>query len=459
MEGNSMKYAIILAAGKGSRMKSKINKVMHKVVDRPIIGHLVEKLETIGTQKTDVVVGYQQEQIREYLQDRVEYSFQDEQLGTAHALKQVQSLKDKEGKTIILVGDAPLIQVETMNQLFDAAQEADLVILTAQLQDPLHYGRVIRDNTGEVKGIVEYADTNDEQKNINEIFTGVMVIDNQLLFKYINQVDNNNTKGEYYHTDLVKLLANDKHVVKAIRIRDVDETMGVNDRIQLASANLWLQRKINEHWMNEGVTLLHPERTYISIETKLESDVTIYPNVHIRGKSLIKTGTVILPGSWIENSVIGENSRIDSSKIMDSQIGNGSIVGPFSHVRMNCEIGDNVRIGNFNELKNTTVKKDSRMAHLSYLGDAQVGEDVNIGCGVVSVNYDGKNKYETVIEDQAFIGSGSNLIAPIKVGKQAVVAAGSTISNDVKAGDMVIERSPEIVKEGKGLKYIKKEGE
>ena len=453
-----MKYAVILAAGKGSRMKSSINKVMHKVGDRPIIGHLVEKLESIGVQEIDVVVGYQQEQIRDYLQDRVEYSVQEDPIGTADALKKVTSLKDKKGKTIILVGDAPLVQKDTMESLFEASQESDLVIFTAQLTNPLHYGRVIRDNTGEVKGIVEFRDANDEQKNIKEIFTGVMVIDNELLFKYINDVENDNSKQEYYHTDLVKVLSDNHHTIRAIKISDVNETMGINDRIQLASANKWLQKTINEHWMNEGVTMINPERTYISIEAELEQDVTIYPNVHIKGQSIIKTGSTILPGSWIENSVIGENTTIDNSKIMDSEVGNYVTVGPYAHLRMNTVVSDYVRIGNFNELKKTTIGKKSRLAHLSYLGDTEAGEDVNIGCGVVTVNYDGKNKHKTIIKDKAFIGSNVNLIAPITVGEYGVVAAGSTIHQEVNDSDMVIERSNVTIKEGKGLKYVKKEG-
>lgn len=453
-----MKHAILLAAGKGSRMNSSINKVMHKVVDKPIIGHLVDKLEDLKVDSIEVVVGYQQEQIRDYLKDRVSYSVQENPVGTADAIKQIQSLKDKTGQTIILVGDAPLVQKETMESLFNAGENADCVILTAQLSDPKHYGRIIRDNTGEVKAIVEYKDLNEEQKNINEIFTGVMVVDNKLLFENIYKVNNENSKQEYYHTDLVKILSNQNHMIKALKVNDVNETMGVNDRIQLASANKWLQNKINEGWMENGVSLIDPNNIYISSEAQIEADVTIYPNVFIKGQTIIHSGSTIYPGSWIENSTIGKNTVIDHSKVIDSSVGDNSTVGPYSHLRMHAEVKNHVRIGNFNEIKNSIIKNDSRMAHLSYVGDSEIGEDVNIGCGVVTVNYDGKNKFKTIVKDHAFIGSNSNLIAPITIGEYGVVAAGSTISKDLNDGDMVIERSQSIIKEQKGYKYIKKEG-
>lgn len=453
-----MKNAIILAAGKGSRMNSSINKVMHNVVDKPLIGHLVEKLEQLHVDEINVVVGFQHEQIEEYLQDRVKYSYQMTPLGTADAVKQVQSLRDKKGKTIILVGDAPLIQAETIKTMFEAAESSDLVLLSAQVKDAAHYGRVVRDSYGEIVSIIEFVDASEEQKSIKEINTGIMVVDNQLLFEYIDKIKNDNHKQEYYITDLVSLFHKDGYHTTAIKLSDPVEAMGINDRIQLSWANQWLQSKINEQWMMAGVTLINPSQTYISIDATLEADVTIYPNVIIKGKTHIKTGATILSNSWIEDSEIGQYSTIDASKIKDSIVKDYVTVGPFSHLRMNTVIEDHVRIGNFNEFKKTHVQKDSRIAHLSYLGDSEIGADVNIGCGVVTVNYDGVNKYKTIVEEGAFIGSNCNLIAPIRVGAHAVVAAGSTISQDVNEDDMVIERAPLIIKNGKGLKYLKKEG-
>lgn len=452
-----MKYAIVLGAGKGTRMKSKINKVMHKVVDKPIIGHIVDNLEKCGVTEINVVVGFQKEQIMDYLKDRVTYTHQDEQLGTAHALDQVTTLREKDGKTLIMVGDCPLVQPSTIQQLFDASDEADCVLLSAQMSDPSGYGRVIRDNQGLVKAIIEAREATDEQRAINEINTGIYVFDNQLLFKYLSEVTNENSSGEYYLTDLIHIFNKNDLRIKAIRVKDNKEVMGINNRIQLSHANAWYQHRINQHWMNEGVTLLDPTSTYISLDTEIEQDVTIYPNVNIKGKSFIKEGATIYPNSWIENSVIGQNSVIDASKIVDSEVKNDVVIGPFSHLRMHSIVDDKVRIGNFVELKNTHMKEKARSAHLTYLGDSEIGEDVNIGCGVVTVNYDGKNKFKTIVKDHAFVGSNSNLIAPITIGEYAVVAAGSTVSDDVKDNSMVIERAQLVTKEEKGKKYILKE--
>lgn len=454
-----MKYAIVLAGGIGKRMKSSINKVMHKVVDKPLIGHLVEHLEQLDVNHIEVVVGYQQKQIKEYLQDRVFYTSQQEQLGTGHALQQVTSLKGKTGKTLILVGDVPLVTQETMKRLYDESEKVDCVVLTAQFDDPKGYGRIIRDNQGYVKAIIEDKESDPQQQIIKEINTGIYCFDNEKLFEYLPQLSNENSVKEYFLTDLIEIFTKNNLTVKAIRVNDNQEVMGINNRVQLSKANYWLQQKINEHWMLEGVTIIDPNSTYISMDTTLEQDITIYPNVHIKGKSSIGSGSVIYPNSWIENSQIGQNTTIDSSKIMDSIVKDNVSVGPFSHLRMNSLVEDDNRIGNFVELKKTHLKQDSRVAHLTYLGDSEIGSNVNIGCGVVTVNYDGLNKFKTIVKDGAFVGSNVNLIAPITVGKKAVVAAGSTISQDVHDGDLVIERSEPIIKEGKGFKYINKKKE
>lgn len=451
-----MKYAIVLAAGIGSRMNSNLNKVMHKVVDKPIIGHIVDNLKKTNVDHIEVVVGYQQEQIREYLKDSVSYSVQEKPLGTGDAVRHVTHLQDKEGKTLVLVGDIPLIQPETLEALFEESKDSDCVILSAKVGDPSGYGRIIRNNLGEVKAIIEAKECSDEQKIIDEINTGVIIFDNQKLWENLPELQNENPRGEYYLTQLVELFKQKGYSVKTLRVNDPVEVTGINDRVQLSTANKWLQEKINIKWMQAGVTFIDPSSTYISMDAHLENDVTIYPNVLIKGTSVIKSGAVILPNSWIENSEIGHHTTIDSSRIVDSIVRDQVTIGPFSHLRMGSVVDNDNRIGNFVELKNTHMKADSRCAHLTYLGDAEIGEDVNIGCGVVTVNYDGKNKFRTVVGDGAFIGSNSNLIAPIHIGKKAVVAAGSTISNDVSDGDMIIERSQAVIKEGKGLTYINK---
>lgn len=451
-----MKYAIVLAAGPGTRMKSSLSKVMHKLADKPIIGHIVDNLEQCGVDIIEVVVGYQKEQIMEYLGDRVTYSIQEEHLGTGHAVQQVTGLKGRTGKTIIMVGDVPLVQPETINALYNEAQDYDCVILSAKVDNPGGYGRIIRNNQGEVKAIIEARECSDEQRNVTEINTGIYVFDNEKLNQYLPLLENNNSTGEYYLTDLIAIFKNHDLKVKSIQIKDNQEVMGINDRVQLAQANQWLQKAINTKWMQAGVTFIDPDSSYVSMDVVLNEDVTIYPNVVIKGKSVIESGAVILPNSWIENSHIGKNTKVDSSKIVDSVVKNDVTVGPFAHLRMHSVVEEKNRIGNFVELKNTHMDVDSRCAHLTYLGDSEIGKKVNIGCGVVTVNYDGKNKFRTKVKDGSFIGSNVNLIAPITVGEKSVVAAGSTITKDVNDGDMVIERSSLVVKEGRGLKYINK---
>lgn len=451
-----MKYAIVLAAGKGTRMKSKINKVMHPIADKPLIGHLVDRLKKLNVDQIDVVVGYQQDQIREYLKDSVRYSEQLEQKGTGHALLHVDSLKDKKGKTIILYGDCPLVQTETIQMMFEEGEKADLVVLSAKLEDPGVYGRIVRNSLGEIIRIVEFKDANQEQRRISEINTGIYCVDNELLFKYLPQITNHNHSQEYYLTDIVELFTSNGHKVKAVRVDDIDEVMGINDRQQLAKADAWLKERINNHWMREGVTIVDPQNTYISEDCVIGQDTTIHPNVVIKGKTTIGTNTIITSNSWLENATIGDNTKIESSKIIDSRVDNNCTVGPFAHLRMNTHVMDDNRLGNFVEFKNTIFHKNSRCAHLTYLGDCEVGEDVNIGCGVVTVNYDGKNKYRTEIKDGAFVGSNCNLIAPIVIGKNAVIAAGSTISKNVLDNDMVIERADVITKKEGGLKYKNK---
>lgn len=451
-----MKYAVVLAAGKGTRMKSSLNKVMHHVVDKPMIGHIISKLEALSIDDIEVVVGYQKEQIQEYLGERVSYAYQEELLGTGHAVMQVDSLKDKKGKTILLYGDVPLIQKETIEMMFHEVQDADMVVLSAQLPDPGTYGRIIRDNQGKIKKIVEYRDASEKEKRVKEINTGIYCFDNELLYKHLKDINNDNDQKEYYITDLVEIFVNNGLRVKTVRVKDIEEFMGINDRIQLADASKWLRHRINCQWMDQGVTFVDPENSYVSSEATIGEDTIIYPNVLIKGKSVIGKHTTIYPGSLIDNSTIGDYSTIESSKILDSTIENHVKVGPNAHIRNQSLIHDKVRIGNYVEIKNSTIGEDARCAHLTYIGDSDVGAKVNFGCGVVTVNYDGVNKHRTTIEEGAFIGSNVSLIAPIKIGKNAVVAAGSTVTQDVNEGDMVIERSQAVVKSGYGIKYKNK---
>ena len=341
--------------------------------------------------------------------------------------------------------------------MLDALDQCGMVVLTAVLDDPKQYGRIIRNAEGMIEKIVEFKDCTEEQRKITEINTGIYCFDNQALFEHLKEIRNDNAQQEYYITDLVEIFNRHGLGVKAKIVEDSFEASGVNDKKELAQATRWMQKRINEHWMEEGVTLINPDSTYIGPDVVLGKDVTLYPNVYLEGNTVINDGTTILPQSFLVNAVIGKNCTVDSSRITDSIVHDEVKIGPYAHLRMNCEVDSKNRIGNFVEFKNTKFGFDSRCAHLTYLGDSEIGSKVNIGCGVITVNYDGKNKFHTVVKDGAFIGSNVNLIAPVTVGENAVVAAGSTATQDVPDGDMAIGRVRQENKPGYGLIYKNKE--
>lgn len=451
-----MKSAIVLAAGKGTRMKSSKNKVMHEVLGKPMIGHVVDRLSSIDVDEVVMVVGHQASAIQDYLKDRVIYAMQEPQQGTGHAVMQATALEGKSGDTLILYGDCPLISVETMKTMFEHNQGKALTVLTAVLEDPAQYGRIVRDEQGNILKIVEFKDASDEERKIKEINTGIYCVSNELLFKHLADLTNDNVQKEYYLTDLVEIFAKHRYDVQGLVVEDINEVMGVNDRFDLLKASNWLQNKINTRLMQEGVTFIDPKATYVDEDVVIGEDTILYPNVYITSGSVLGKRNEILPNTMIHNSQIGDDNVIDSSRIMDSRIDNDVTVGPFAHLRNGTVIESKNRIGNFVEFKNSRLGFDSRCAHLTYVGDADVGSKVNFGCGVVTVNYDGKNKFKTIIKDGAFIGSNVNLIAPITVGENAVVAAGTTANKDVLDGEMAIGRSRQENKTGYGLKYKKK---
>lgn len=451
-----MKSAIVLAAGKGTRMKSSINKVMHEVLGKPMIGHVISRLEKLSVDNIVVVVGHQADQIEAYLQQRVSYAVQQPQLGTGHAVMQAQQLKNVGGQTLILYGDCPLVQVETMNKLFEVNNGKALTVLTAVLDDPAQYGRIVRDELGHVVKIVEFKDCNEEQRQIKEINTGIYCVDNDLLFKHLNDISNDNVQNEYYVTDLIEIFAQNGYDIQGLSVLDVNEVMGINDRIDLAKATAWLQHRINTEWMRQGVTFIDPKSTYVEEDVVIGEDTILYPNVYLQKGSVIGKSNTILPQSFIVSSIIGDFNTIDSSRITDSRIDDHTKIGPFAHLRNGTVVESKNRIGNFVEFKNSHIGYDSRCAHLTYIGDADIGSKVNLGCGVVTVNYDGKNKFKTIIKDGAFIGSNVNLIAPITIGKDAVVAAGTTANMDVEEGEMAIGRARQENKANYGFKYKNK---
>ena len=450
-----MKSAIVLAAGKGTRMKSSLCKVMHPVLNKPMIGHIIAALRAAEVDRIIVVVGHGANSVKEYLQDDVEYALQEPQLGTGHAVMQAKALAEEDGDTIIVNGDGPCIQKETILKAFAANQNYACTVLTSVLADGERYGRIVRNRDGMVEKIVEAKDCSAEELAIKEINTGIFCFKTSKLFDGLKEITTNNAQNEYYLTDLVEIFHKHNEKVNAMIVDDAEETMGVNDRVDLAKANSWMKKHINHKHMLNGVTILDPDNTYIDADVEIGEDTTIYPNVHLQGNTKIGSHVTILPNSFLRNALIEDGVTIDSSKIVESKVGAKTTIGPMSHLRNNTEIGENCRIGNFVEFKNSHFGNGSKCAHLTYVGDSDVGERVNFGCGVVTVNYDGKNKYRTTIKDGAFIGSNCNLIAPVTIGENALLAAGSTITDSVDDGDMGIARSRQSIKKGYGSKYKK----
>ncbi|MCL6585051.1 MAG: bifunctional UDP-N-acetylglucosamine diphosphorylase/glucosamine-1-phosphate N-acetyltransferase GlmU [Anoxybacillus sp.] len=444
------RYAVILAAGQGTRMKSKLYKVLHPVCGKPMVQHVVDQVLQLGLEKLITVVGFGAEQVKAQIGRKSEFALQEEQLGTAHAVMQAAPyLQDKDGVTLVVCGDTPLITAETMKALLEhhLATNAKATILTAIAENPAGYGRIVRDKEGHVEKIVEHKDATEAERAIQEINTGTYCFDNRSLFEALTNVSNNNVQGEYYLTDVIEILKAKGEVVSAYQAVSFAETIGVNDRMALAQAEKIMRDRINRYHMTNGVTIIAPEHTYISPEAKIGRDTIIYPGTIIEGATVIGEDCAIGPHSEIKNCVVGNHTTIRHSVAHDSEIGNHVTIGPFAHIRPSSQIGDDVRIGNFVEIKKSTFGKGSKASHLSYIGDAEVGEDVNLGCGSITVNYDGKNKHLTKIEDGAFIGCNANLIAPVTVGKGAYVAAGSTITDDVPGNALSIARARQVNKE------------
>lgn len=448
-------YAVVLAAGKGTRMKSSLYKVLHPVCGKPMVEHVVENMEKLGVEKIVTIVGHGAETVQSELGDRSEYALQAEQLGTAHAVMQAESvLGSLSGTTIVICGDTPLITAETMNELLQHHKQtgAKATILTAMAEDPTGYGRIIRSEDGNVKSIVEQKDASSEEQLVREINSGTYCFDNEALFASLKSVNNENAQGEYYLPDVIEILQKEGEVVSAYAAKDFDEILGVNDRIALSQAEKTMRARIAHHHMREGVTIIDPQNTYISSDAIIGSDTIIQPGVMIEGKTIIGQNCTIGPNSHIVSSVIGNDTTIHSSVVLSSEVGNKTTIGPFAHIRPDSDLGNEVKIGNFVEVKKSTVGNGSKISHLSYMGDASIGSNVNIGCGTITVNYDGKNKFVTTIEDDAFVGCNSNLVAPVTIGEKAYVAAGSTITKNVPGEALAIGRARQENKEG----YVKK---
>ncbi|USG65903.1 bifunctional UDP-N-acetylglucosamine diphosphorylase/glucosamine-1-phosphate N-acetyltransferase GlmU [Brevibacillus ruminantium] len=452
-------HAVVLAAGQGTRMKSKLYKVLHPVCGKPMVQHVVDTLAAMKVEDVVVVVGHGADTVQATLGDTVQYALQSEQLGTAHAVQQAEPLlQGKEGTTFILYGDVPLLSEETLTELlrFHEEQQAAATVLTAVLPDPTGYGRIVRNAAGEVLEIVEHKDASEEVRAIKEINTGIYCFDNQKLWSTLAQVKNDNVQGEYYVTDCVGILREAGEKVFAFEAADPDETMGVNDRAQLSEAEAYMRRRIAVRHMKNGVSIIDPLSTYIEADVVIGSDTVIQPGTYLRRGTTIGGDCVIGPGADLSNTRVADGVTISYSVLVDALVDQGAAVGPYAYVRPGSEIGANVKIGDFVELKNAKIGKGTKVPHLSYVGDAEIGEGVNIGCGTITVNYDGAVKHKTVVGDGSFIGCNTNLVAPLTVGKNAYVAAGSTINQDVPDDAMAIARERQVNKPGYANKLPRK---
>lgn len=444
------KTGIILAAGQGTRMKSKVAKVLHKICGKSLVEHVLRALEPAIDDKPIVVVGNCAEQVMEKLEGKAYFALQAERKGTGHAVMMAKDyLIGKEGYVVVCAGDMPLIKAQTLKNLMDYTVENNLsaCVLTALVDNPAGYGRIIRKD-GKLLKIVEQKDANDEEKLVNEVNTSVYCFNIQDLLSSLDKLQPNNAQGELYLTDTIGILKAEGKAVDGYACDDVTEAMGINDRIQLSQAQAIMQKQINEKLMLQGVTIVNPENTYIDADVVIGQDTVVYPNCAISGNTVIGSGCEILYNCKIDDCVIGDNVTIQASTLIKAKVADGTTVGPYAYLRPGANIGKKARIGDFVEIKNATIGDGSKVSHLAYVGDATIGKDCNIGCGVVFVNYDGKHKFRSTVGDNVFVGSNSNLIAPVNLEDGAYIAAGSTINKDVPGGALAIARARQEVKPG-----------
>ncbi len=442
--------AVILAAGEGKRMKSATPKVLHQAAGKALAQWVVDAASQATGQKAVLVIGKNADAVKDYFADSVFYAVQEQPLGSGHAVMAAKDYLTGDGYALVVAGDMPLIQAETLSALVNKTAEEKLgaCLLTAVVDDATGYGRIVRGNDGSVSCIVEHKDATEPQRKIREINLSVYCFSLPLLRDALKCLQPNNVQGEYYLTDCIEYISKAGHRIEAVNCGNTDECIGVNDRVQLADAAAKLRRRINRNLMLSGVTIIDPDSTYIDAGVSIGQDAVVYPGVTLEGKTIIGEGAVLYPGSRIADSTIGALTKVQNSVVLNSSVGENSTIGPYAYLRPGSIVGNGCRVGDFVEVKNSVIRDGAKVSHLSYIGDGEIGEKSNIGCGVVFVNYDGKKKSKTIVGKNAFVGCNANLVAPVTVGDGAYIAAGSTVTKDVQEDALCIARSRQTVIEG-----------
>jgi bifunctional UDP-N-acetylglucosamine pyrophosphorylase/glucosamine-1-phosphate N-acetyltransferase len=455
---------IIMAAGKGTRMKSKLPKVLHRLAGKSMLDFVIDAVQELNPRKIYIIVGYEAETVKSSHDNRVPVTWieQKEQLGTGHAIMQVVPyLQEYDGDIMILSGDVPLLSAQTMNNLLDTHRQENsaTTILTTLLENPFGYGRIIKDENDCITGIVEEKDASTEERTVREINSGTYCFNWQDLSQYISKITPQNAQGEYYLTDVIKLFVDHSLKVKSFITPNIEEVLGVNDRATLARMGKIIREKINDDLMLSGVTIIDPETTYIDAGVQVGLDTIIYPNTIIEGRTTIGSSCLLGPNTRIVSSAVGDNSEITFSQVTDSVIHNHVSIGPFSRIREKAVINDNCKIGNFVELKKSNFEQAVKASHLAYIGDADVGAKTNIGAGTITCNYDGKKKHKTIIGSNVFVGSNSTLVAPLTLEPTTYIAAGSVITETVQTHALGVGRARQRNVENWVLRKKEKENE